>query len=131
MVTCALFVRNRYIVKKHQVRKRVVYVKGNSPFARVACWWLGSSSVALVWGRTIHIYGTSPEVFFANRTWLAHELIHVHQYEISGMWRFLVSYLWEWIKHGYQNNRYEREARESCHKLTQADIFEQYKFEII
>lgn len=111
--------------------KKAVYVKRNSTIARLACWWMRSRAVALVWGRTIHIYGASPDALFENRTWLAHELVHVQQYEGKGIWRFLASYLWEWIKHGYQNNRYEREARESCHRLTSADIFEEYKFEII
>ncbi len=45
---------------------------------------------------------------------LAHELKHVEQYKIWGMFRFLWRYLEEWLKVGYDLDRhpYEREATE-------------------
>jgi len=45
---------------------------------------------------------------------LAHELKHVEQYEIEGIFRFLWRYLREWLKVGYDLERhpYEREATE-------------------
>ena len=45
---------------------------------------------------------------------LAHELKHVEQYEIEGIFRFLWRYLREWLKVGYDLDRhpYEREATE-------------------
>ena len=43
---------------------------------------------------------------------LAHELKHVEQYEIEGIFRFLWRYLREWLKVGYDLDRhpYEKEA---------------------
>lgn len=43
---------------------------------------------------------------------LAHELKHVEQYEIGGIFRFLWRYLREWLKVGYDLDRhpYEKEA---------------------
>lgn len=49
---------------------------------------------------------------------LAHELVHVHQF-----WRepflFWIKYLWELIRKGYENNRFEREARERTQEFKQ------------
>jgi hypothetical protein len=40
---------------------------------------------------------------------LAHELVHVIQWEQHG-WLFALKYLWE-LRRGYRNNRFEIEAR--------------------
>lgn len=110
-------------------RKRLV-VKSNSPLARIAAFNLKCSSVALVLGQTIHVYGVSPVSFLNNRCWLAHELVHIQQYEKFGTIRFLYLYIWEWIKHGYRKNRYEIEAREGETHSDREALIEGYEFEI-
>jgi hypothetical protein len=41
---------------------------------------------------------------------IAHELVHVEQYRRRGL-RFFPEYALEYLKHGYEFNRFEREAR--------------------
>src|SRR5690606_3729866 len=118
------------ILCKMSIVKKGITVKRNSHLARLACIWMRSEAVALDWGRTIHLYGTEPGRLLANQKWLGHELGHINQCEVRGVTGFVCSYLWEWIKHGYYNNRYEVEAREISNHLDRASIFEKYNFEI-
>ena len=85
----------------------------NSFLARIAAWKLNATSVAMVLGHTIHLHHTSKEDFLANERWLKHELCHVKQYEQYGLLTFLFLYILESLKHGYYNNRFEKEAREA------------------
>ncbi len=89
------------------------HVKENSLLARIAARKLGSRQVALVMGRTIHLHNTSKEEFLSNSRWVRHELQHIRQFMRYGMITFLFLYLWESIRKGYYNNRFEVEARES------------------
>jgi hypothetical protein len=43
---------------------------------------------------------------------IAHELVHVAQYRRRGL-RFFPEYALEYLKHGYELNAFEREAREA------------------
>jgi hypothetical protein len=88
-------------------------IKENSLLARIAAFKLGSHKMAMVIGRTIHLYNTSKEEFLENKTWFRHELKHVEQYARHGTLPFLFLYLWESIKKGYHHNKYEVEAREA------------------
>lgn len=88
-------------------------IKENSWLAKVAAWKLKSSSVAMVLGKTIHLAGVGKKEFMADEKWLKHELCHISQFQQHGYWLFLVKYLWESIKKGYYNNRFEVEAREA------------------
>jgi len=90
-----------------------VHIKENSFRAKLAAKKLKSSNVAIVFGRTIYLYGVSRKDFLSNHSWLKHELQHVAQYRQHGFVLFLIKYLWEWIKNGYHNNRFEVEAREA------------------
>ncbi|CAN5320587.1 hypothetical protein BH09BAC2_BH09BAC2_06700 [soil metagenome] len=72
---------------------------------------LRSAQVAIVIGKTIHLHQVSKQEFLLNTGWLKHELCHVKQYKKYGYFRFIFMYLWESILHGYQNNKYEAEAR--------------------
>jgi hypothetical protein len=72
----------------------------------VGGWPLGLRSVAAVtlW-RTIFLarnVAPDPEL-------LLHELRHVHQFGASATFPF--SYVWECLRHGYRQNRYEIDAR--------------------
>ena len=88
-------------------------IKENSWLARLAAQKLGTNSVAMVLGNTIHLYGSTKENFIANERWLKHELCHIKQYNKNGTILFLIKYLWESFKVGYHNNKYEVEAREA------------------
>lgn len=55
-------------------------------------------------------------VYIRNRkplsdTLIRHELCHVEQWYSIGTFKFPALYIWETIRHGYRNNRFEREAR--------------------
>ena len=124
---CLDNIKNIYNLKPY--RKRLV-LKRNSHLAKMAALKMKTNGVALVLGRTIHVYGVNPVSLLRDREWLAHELVHVKQYEKHGVIRFLCMYIWEWMKHGYWDNRYEREARQVENQPDSVTIFEEYDFEI-
>lgn len=90
-----------------------IHIKENSFIARIACLKMGSKAIAMVLGKTIHLYGVSKAEFLSNPKWVRHELKHVEQYAKMGTIPFLWAYLLESVKKGYQNNRFEVEAREA------------------
>lgn len=79
--------------------------------AKIAAKKLRSASVAMVIGSTIHLHNTSREEFLQNENWVKHELCHIRQYKQHGIAAFLIKYVWESVKKGYYNNRFEVEAR--------------------
>lgn len=89
------------------------YIKENSLVAKLAAIKLNAKSVAMVLGKTIHLYGSTKENFINDERWLKHELCHVKQFEVHGYLSFIVKYLWESLRVGYYNNKYELEAREA------------------
>lgn len=103
-------------------------IKEQSFIARLAAWKLGSDKVAIVIGQTIHLHNTRKPEFLQNSRWLLHELKHVVQFKSHGFLPFIFLYLWETIRHGYANNKYEIEARlaetdEAFLKLVDAQNF--------
>jgi len=72
---------------------------------------LKQSSVAIVIGKTIHLHNTTKEQFLQDEKWLKHELCHVQQFKDNGFLPFMIKYLWESLRKGYYNNKYEVEAR--------------------
>ena len=74
---------------------------------------MGSGSVAMVLGKTIHLHNISEKDFLNNERLLKHELCHVHQYQQHGFFGFLIKYLWETMRKGYYNNKFEVEARQA------------------
>jgi len=88
-----------------------VRVIENSWIARFAAWNMRNKQVAMVINQQIHLWGVTKNDFLANRRWVKHELKHVEQYARLGTTSFLVAYTWEWIRHGYFNNKFEVEAR--------------------
>lgn len=86
-------------------------IKENSFLAKLAAKKLRSKQVAMVLGKTIHLHNTSEIEFLQNKSWLKHELKHIDQFQRYGFAGFLVRYLWETMRRGYYNNRYEVEAR--------------------
>ena len=88
-------------------------IKENSWIAKIAAAKLGTKRVAIVIGKTIHLHNTSEQEFLHDKRWVKHELCHVRQFSEHGFVPFIFKYLWESIKHGYYNNKYEAEAREA------------------
>lgn len=86
-------------------------IKENSFVAKLAAAKLKAQGVAIVFGHTIHLHGTSREDFLRNKRWLRHELCHVRQYEQEGYFGFLIKYVWEWMRKGYDQISFEVEAR--------------------
>ena len=86
-------------------------IKEGSLIARIAAWKLKASTAAIVMGKTIYLHNATKEELIANERWFRHELIHVRQFKEFGFIGFLVRYLLESLKNGYENNKYEIEAR--------------------
>lgn len=88
-------------------------IKENSWLAKMAAKKLKSKSVAMVLGKTIHLHNTSKTNFLKDERWVKHELCHIKQFKEHGFFCFIVKYLYESVRHGYYNNRFEVEAREA------------------
>jgi hypothetical protein len=74
---------------------------------RIAGWTLGHTSVrAVTVRRTVFL---APHALF-EPSLLLHELRHVEQFLASRT--FPLRYVWEFFRHGYHANRFEREARD-------------------
>ncbi|HKV51660.1 MAG TPA: hypothetical protein VJO52_10710 [Gemmatimonadaceae bacterium] len=73
---------------------------------RVAGWFLGRRTVSAItlWDTVF----AAPDARL-DAELLLHELRHVHQFHGSSA--FPILYLWESLRRGYQDNRYEVEAR--------------------
>ena len=85
----------------------------NSWIAKLAALKLKSTSVAIVLGKKIYLHNTTREEFLQNEKWLKHELCHIQQFKRNSFTIFIFKYLWESIRKGYYNNKYEVEAREA------------------
>ena len=88
-------------------------IKENSRLAKIAAIKLGSKSVAMVLGKTIHLHNTTKANFLQDERWVKHELCQIKQFKDHGYVGFIIKYLWESIKKGYYNNRFEVEARKA------------------
>ncbi|MEO6837695.1 MAG: DUF4157 domain-containing protein [Ginsengibacter sp.] len=86
-------------------------IRQNSRIAKLAAKKLRSDNVAIVIGKTIHLYHVSKEDFLKDDKWVKHEICHIKQFKKHGFYTFFIKYLYESIKHGYDNNKYEEEAR--------------------
>ena len=92
--------------------------------AKIAARKLKANQVAMVLGRTIHLHNTSRQEFLSNQKWLRHEIAHVRQYKQLGRLQFLFLYLLESFNKGYENNRFEVEARQQEKNLRILDGIE-------
>ena len=88
-------------------------IKENSWIAKLAAKKLQSENAAIVIGSTIHLYNVSRQKFLQNEKWVRHEICHLQQFKKHGRFIFIIKYLWESIRHGYYNNKYEIEARKA------------------
>jgi len=99
------------------MRSNRVRIRENSFIARIAAHRLRTERVAIVFGTTIHLHQTTRKEFLSNQSWVLHELKHVEQYQSKGMIRFLWQYLMESLRNGYQDNAFEKEARDAENDL--------------
>jgi hypothetical protein len=90
----------------------IVRIKENSWLAKLAAKQLKAEKVAMVLGKTIHLYDASKDEFLNNTRWVRHEVAHVKQYNKLGFLRFIALYLLETFNKGYENNSFEVEARQ-------------------
>ncbi len=88
-------------------------IKENSWLAKIAAKKLKANAVAMVLGKTIHLHNTTKANFLKDERWLKHELCHIKQFAAHGYFLFVVKYLWESLRKGYYNNRFEVEARKA------------------
>lgn len=88
-------------------------IRENSLIARLAARVMKADQLAIVVGKTIHLHRTSKADFLRNARWVNHEMAHIRQFAQHGFFLFIVKYLWEILKSGYRNNKYEIEAREA------------------
>lgn len=111
MLSCYLQPANTCSMARLPIPSFPVRLREGSFLARIAAWKMGTSSVAMVLGRTIHLWGVTRAEFLADTAWVRHELMHVEQYRRYGVIGFLLRYVWESIRRGYRNNYLEVEAR--------------------
>lgn len=90
-----------------------IRIKEYSFFARMAARKLKCDTVAAVLGNTIHLWNISRDDFLKRRSWVVHEVEHVRQYQRHGVLLFCLLYLWESVRKGYYNNRFEVAARKA------------------
>ena len=95
-----------YVLNRHYIN-----IKENSWLAKIAAIKLGTKAVAMVLGKTIHLHNTTKTDFLKDERWLKHELCHIKQFKEHGYVGFIVKYIWESIRKGYYNNRFEVDAR--------------------
>jgi hypothetical protein len=98
-------------MKKLSDKKFPFHIVPNSWIAKLAAKKLRSENVAIVIGKTIHLYRVSKEDFLKDTKWVKHEMCHINQFKKHGFLIFILKYLYESMRHGYYNNKYEREAR--------------------
>ena len=88
-----------------------VKLREQSWVARLAAQKMKAGALAIVFGRTVHLWNISRREFLQSPRLVMHEVEHVRQYKHHGYIPFLALYLAEWIQKGYYNNRFEVEAR--------------------
>ena len=88
-------------------------IKENSWIAKLAAQKLGSENVAITLGKTIHLYHVSKQDFLKDNKWVKHEMCHIQQFKKYGFFNFILKYLWESLKVGYYDNKFEAEARKA------------------
>lgn len=90
-----------------------VKIVERSLIARIAAWKLGTRTMAVTIGYRIYLHGIHRSAFLTDEAWVKHELAHVQQYKNYGLIRFLVLYLFESMRKGYFNNKFEVAARKA------------------
>ncbi len=88
-----------------------VSIRERSFRARIAACCLGVNNVAFTLGKTIYLHNATRQEFLMDERWVRHELKHVEQFARHGFVSFVCKYVFETLRKGYRNNKYEIEAR--------------------
>jgi hypothetical protein len=75
------------------LNKDHINIKENSWLAKIAAFKLGTKAVAMVLGKTIHLYNTTEAEFLRDERWVKHELCHIKQFKEHGYFLFVVKYI--------------------------------------
>ena len=86
-------------------------IKEQSWIAKLAAKKLKAKNASIVIGGTIDLYNVTKQQFLQNEKWVKHEVCHLKQFQKHGHFTFILKYLWESMRHGYHQNKYEEEAR--------------------
>jgi hypothetical protein len=81
----------------------------NSKLARLIGMLYRSDAFAITTSKNTCRYSCSKDM--VSEYWRKHEEVHKSQFARMGWFRFICAYTWEFIKHGYKNNKFEKEAR--------------------
>jgi len=81
----------------------------NSRLAKLLKRITGAGEYAITTSKNCCRYSCSED--FVSAAWRKHEETHKKQFAELGCFQFVVQYLWETVKHGYKNNKFEIEAR--------------------
>lgn len=98
-------------------------IKENSWIAKLAAKKLKAENAAIVLGNTIHLYNIRRQEFLENKKWVRHEMCHLQQFKKHGYFIFIIKYLWESLRNGYYNNKYEVEARRAEESKLPENLF--------
>ena len=104
--------------------KKICTIKENTWLAKAAAKKMRAKHLAIVFNKTIHLYGITRLQFIADKELMCHELTHVLQYQRHGIFVFLVRYIWEWLHVGYYNISFEKEARANESNIEMLNKFE-------
>lgn len=96
----------RYVTMRHAMYRYTVRTAGW--FWHFVLTRLGYSAICLPW-RVIIVLEHS----VGDNRLLRHEMAHAAQYERMGRCRFLLLYFWYALRHGYDQNPLEIEARQA------------------
>lgn len=105
-----------------------VYIKEHTIIASLAAIFLKQKRMAVTIGNKIYLHNCNAKDFLKIRTWVCHELTHVHQYKRLGKLKFIIFYFLQSIVNGYHNNKFEKEAQQNEQNIS---IINKVKFVIL
>jgi len=101
-------------------------IKENSWIAKIAAGKLQSANVAIVIGKTIHLYNVSKEDFLKDKKWVKHEICHIRQFKKHGFLPFIFKYLRENLGRGYY--KISMKLRLEWQKMIRSGSIENFTF---
>ncbi len=97
------------VILANYAHSQKIRVIENSKLAKLAARIKKDERYALTIGKTIFL-SCKKEQFFADTSWMKHELVHVQQYKRHGTLHFLTLYFVYSLFHDYSENPFEKEA---------------------
>jgi hypothetical protein len=88
----------------------------NSKLAKFLKWWKKENNYAITTSKNCCRYSCDKEIVDDHPKWRKHEETHKAQFARMGWFNFIFSYILENIMEGYNDNRFEIEARKEAEK---------------